>query len=183
MSDIFPAWLDVLAANMKRFVVRPSQRTLEANRPVAFQNTLFDSVTGSIDCTEIFIQRPTLMTARSQTYSNYKHHNTVKLLVLISPSWAITFVSKAWGGRTYKEVTLHSGFWDKVEQGDVFLVDRGFQCNDMFAARGATLLIPSQTKKRAQLPGAQVTMSRKLLGMHACRKGNTYMESFQDFPN
>ncbi|XP_077545109.1 uncharacterized protein LOC144158245 [Haemaphysalis longicornis] len=162
VSDIFHSWLDVLAANMTRFCVWPSRRTVDANRPPAFQDTLFDGLAGIIDCKEVFIQRPTLMTARSETYSNYKHHNTVKLLVVISPSGAITFVSKAWEGRTSdKEVTLWSGLLEKVTQGDVFLVDRGFRCNDMFAARGATLLMPSLTKKRAQLPGAEVT-SRKL---------------------
>lgn len=57
---------------------------------------------------------------------------------------------------------MHSGLLDMVEEGDVFLVDRGFRCEDMFAARGATLLMPSLTKKRTQLPGAEVTASRKL---------------------
>ena len=103
------------------------------------------------------------MTARSQTYSNYKHHNTVKLLIVITPSGAISFVSKAWGGRASdKEVTLCSGLLEKVKEGDVFLFDRGFRCKEMFAARGATLLMPSLTKNRAQLPGAEVTTSRKL---------------------
>lgn len=32
----------------------------------------------------------------------------------------------------------------------------------MFAAKGASLLMPSLTKKRSQLPGAEVTASRKL---------------------
>lgn len=40
VSDIFHAWLDVLAANMTRFVVWPSRRTLDANQPPAFQDTL-----------------------------------------------------------------------------------------------------------------------------------------------
>lgn len=125
LIDIFNAWLDVLATSMTRFIVWPSRRTLDANRPPAFQDTLFAGLAGIIDCTEVFIQRPTLMIARSQTYSNYKYHNTVKLLVVISPSGAITFVSKAWGGRTSdKEVTLRSGLLEKVTQGDVFLVDR-----------------------------------------------------------
>lgn len=63
------------------------------------------------------------MTARSQTYSSYKHHNTIKLLVVTSPTGAITFISKAWGGRTSdKELTLNSGLLEKIE-GDVFLVD------------------------------------------------------------
>lgn len=32
----------------------------------------------------------------------------------------------------------------------------------MFAAKGASILMPSFTKKRSQLPGAEVTVSRKL---------------------
>ncbi|XP_077506275.1 uncharacterized protein LOC144115681 [Amblyomma americanum] len=163
VSSFFHAWLDVLAANMTKLIIWPSRQTLQANRPAAFQDPFFDGVTGIIDCTEVFIQRPILMTARSQTYSHYKHHNTVKILVVISPSGAITFVSKAWGGRTPdKEITLRSGLLDKVKEGDVFLVDRGFRCGEMFAARGATLLMPSLTKNRAQLPGAEVTTSRKV---------------------
>ena len=38
-----------------------------------------------IDCFEIFIDRPTNLMARAQTFSNYKHHNTVKVLIGISP--------------------------------------------------------------------------------------------------
>ncbi|XP_077502617.1 uncharacterized protein LOC144113418 [Amblyomma americanum] len=163
VSSIFHAWFDVLAANMTKLIIWPSRQTLQANRPVAFQDPFFDGVTGIIDCTEVFIQRPILMTARSQTYSHYKHHNTVKILVIISPSGAITFVSKAWGGRTPdKEITLRSGLLDKVKEGDVFLVDRGFRCGEMFAGRGATLLMLSLTKNRAQLPGVEVTTSRKV---------------------
>lgn len=163
VSVIFHSWLDVLAANLRRFIVWPSRKSVQAHRPAAFKDPLFDCVRGVIDCTEIFIQRPTAMTARSQTYSSYKHHNTIKLLVVISPTGAITFISKAWGGRTSdKELTLNSGLLEKVEEGDVFLVDRGFRCEEMFGALGARLLMPSMTKKRAQLPGGEVTTSRKL---------------------
>ncbi|XP_040062921.1 uncharacterized protein LOC120837546 [Ixodes scapularis] len=163
VSVIFHSWLDVLAENLKKFIIWPSRRSIQTHRPRAFRDPLFDHVRGIIDCTEVFIQRPTVMKARSQTFSSYKHHNTIRLLVVVSPSGAITFVSKAWGGRVSdKELTLHSGLLDMVEEGDVYLVDRGFRCEDMFAARGATLLMPSLTKKRTQLPGAEVTASRKL---------------------
>ena len=37
--------------------------------------------------------------ARAQTYSNYKHHNTVKFLIGITPQGVISFVLKGWGGR------------------------------------------------------------------------------------
>ena len=52
-----------------------------------------------IDSFEVFIERPTNLKARAQTWSNYKHHKTVKFLIGITPQGAITYyVSKAWGG-------------------------------------------------------------------------------------
>jgi superfamily I DNA/RNA helicase len=52
-----------------------------------------------IDCAETFIQRPTNLRSRGETYSNYKSHTTVKYLVGISPHGQIMFLSKAFGGR------------------------------------------------------------------------------------
>lgn len=163
VSSIFHSWLDVLTKNLTKLIIWSSRRALQSHRLPAFEDTLFHNLRGIIDCTEIFIQRPTSLTARSQTYSSYKHHNTVKVLVVISPSGSVTFVSKAWGGRASdKEITLHCGVLNKVEEGDCFLVDRGFRWEEMFAARGAAILMPSLTKRRPQLPGGEVTISRKL---------------------
>ena len=38
-----------------------------------------------IDCFEIFLDLPTSLLARAQTYSQYKHHNTVKYLIGVTP--------------------------------------------------------------------------------------------------
>ena len=46
-----------------------------------------------IDCFEIFIDRPSNLLARTETFSNYKHHNTVKAFIGITPQGAISFVS------------------------------------------------------------------------------------------
>ena len=51
-----------------------------------------------IDCFEVFCERPKNLMARAQTYSNYKHHNTVKFLIGISSIGVISFISKGWGG-------------------------------------------------------------------------------------
>ena len=53
-----------------------------------------------IDCFEIFIERPTNLLARAQTFSSYKHHNTIKVLIGITPQGTISFLSNAWGGTT-----------------------------------------------------------------------------------
>ncbi len=52
-----------------------------------------------IDFFEVFIERPTNLKARAQTWSNYKHHNTCKFLLGISPQGSVTFIFKGWGGR------------------------------------------------------------------------------------
>ena len=51
-----------------------------------------------IDCLEIFIERPSNLQARTATWSNYEHHNTVKLLGCM-PQGVISYISSAWGGR------------------------------------------------------------------------------------
>ena len=69
----------------------PEREMLRKTLPACFKQQ-YSRATCIIDCSEIFIQRPTSLTARSQTYSNYKSHNTVKFLIAISPTGAIIFV-------------------------------------------------------------------------------------------
>ena len=68
--------------------------------PMCLQYAFGKKVTVVIDCFEVFIERPSNLLARAQTFSSYKHHNTVKVLIGITPQGSISFVSEAWGGRT-----------------------------------------------------------------------------------
>lgn len=43
-----------------------------------------------IDATEIFIQTPSNPQAQQITYSSYKNHNTLKALVVVTPSGAVS---------------------------------------------------------------------------------------------
>ena len=47
-----------------------------------------------IDCTEVFIEQPSDLLACSQTWSQYKHHDTVKFLIGIIPQGTISFLMK-----------------------------------------------------------------------------------------
>ena len=101
-----------------------------------------------IDCTEFFIAKQRSPTAQSLTYSSYKHHNTFKALIGISPTGAITFVSNLWGGNVSdRYITKESGFLDHVKQGDEIMADRGFPIRDLLLERKAKLIIPPFTKK------------------------------------
>ncbi len=99
-----------------------------------------------IDCTEICIARPSNLIARAQTWSNYKHNNTLKYLIAITPAGAISFLSPGWGGRVSdKQITKESGFLELLEPMDEVLADRVFLIRDELAACGATLRIPHFT--------------------------------------
>ena len=116
-----------------------------------------------IDCTEVFIERPTSLTARAQTYSNYKSHNTVKFLVAITPTGTVSFISKCWGGHVSdRHLTVYSGFLKHLKYGDLVLADRGFDISDDLAMVGASLAIPPFTKGKPQLSQREVEFSRQL---------------------
>jgi len=91
----------------------------------------FELVVTIIDCFEVFIEGPSDLKARAQTWSNYKQHNTIKFLISITPQGSISFMSKAWGGRVSdKHRTDLSGFLDELLPGDLVLADRGFTVED-----------------------------------------------------
>ena len=73
------------------------------------------------------------MQARAQAWSNYKNTNTTKYLTAITPARAASFLSRGWGGCVSdKEITMHSGFPNFLQYGDLILADRGFNIGENF---------------------------------------------------
>ena len=66
--------------------------------PACFQASFGKKVAITIDCFEIFIERPSNLQGRTSTWSNYKQ-NTVKVFMGITPQGVVSFVSETWGGR------------------------------------------------------------------------------------
>ena len=109
------------------------------------------------------MERPKGLMARAQTWSNYKHHNTVKFLIGISPQGSITFVSKGWGGRVSDQhLTEHCGILDHLLPGDIVLADRGFTVQDAAGLYCAQVKLPPFTKGKKQLSNCEVDKARQL---------------------
>lgn len=84
-------------------------------------------------------------------------------MVGITPTGAVSFVSKAFGGRTSeKVVTQCSGVLDLVERDDQILADRGILISDEVSSRNASLIMPDFTKGKKQLSAREVERSRKI---------------------
>ncbi len=77
-----------------------------------------------LDCFEIFCERPRDLMARAQTYSNYKHHNTIKFLIGITPPSVISYVSKGWGGQVSDKHLTEQCILQHLLPGDQILADR-----------------------------------------------------------
>lgn len=162
VSRIFHKWLESMYCRLKPCIRWPDKETVRKTLPIAFQKHYL-KVRCIIDCTEVFIERPTSLRARAQTYSNYKKHNTIKFLIGITPSGVICFLSKCWGGRVSdKELTQESGFLSKLEPTDEIMADRGFLIEEELALQGAKLTIPAFTKGKKQLSQKDVELSRQI---------------------
>ena len=163
VSRIFNSTLNVMYYRLSPLIVWPSKEQIEVSLPMCFKRSGFRNCTSIIDCFEIFIEKPKNYKARSQTYSQYKSHNTVKYLISITPQGTISFVSKGWGGRTSdKHITQNSGYLEKLSAGDVVLADRGFNIGDDVGLFNARLKIPAFTKGKQQLHPSELESTRGL---------------------
>ena len=126
-------------------LIWPSKQQISSNLPKAFEK--FPSVRIIIDCTEIYIEKPTTPSAQRATWSNYKEHNTIKALVGISPDGMCTFVSKLWTGNSSdRHITQQSGLLDLLEPGDSIMADKGFSIRDLTTKKRVLLNVLSLCK-------------------------------------
>ena len=105
---------------------------------------------------------PSSFRAQSETFSQYKHHNTAKALVVVAPYGSVLFASKLYGGRVSdKAIVKDCGILDRFEEGDVILADRGFDIKQLMPA-GVTVQMPAFMEGRRQLPASEERDSRRL---------------------
>ena len=117
LTKIFHRWINVMFKGLQPLVVWPEKEAIITHMPSCFKPR-YAKAACIIDCSKFFIQRPTCLTARVQTYSNYKGRNTVKFLFSITPTGAVSFISKCWGGCVSdRHLTINSGFLRKLIMG------------------------------------------------------------------
>ena len=138
----------------------PDRESLWRTMAMSFQYAFGKQVTVIIDCFEVFIDRPTNLLVRAQTFSNYKHHNAIKILIGITAQGTVCFVSQAWGDRTSdKHLTGNCGFLEHLP-GDMVMANRGFTISESVGLKQAKLVIHAFTKGKLQLDPVDVEITR-----------------------
>ena len=152
-----------MASGFTLIISWPEHEDLWRTMPKCFQYSFGKKTTVIIDCFEVFIEKPSNFLAMAQTYSNYKSHNTIKVLIGISPQGTVTFVSQAWGGRTLdKSLTENCGLLNKLKPGDLVWPRGDLQFIKVFGFTKQSYLF--QHLPRAKINWTLLTL-RKLEGL------------------
>ena len=164
VSRICTAWLPFLSSQLHPLITWPSRELVNHHMPAQFRD-MYPTTRVIIDCTEIFIETPSSLNIQSSTWSSYKHHNTFKGLIGVSPTGACIFVSSLYtGGISDKEITRCSGILELIEPGDSVMADKGFDISYELFIRGCKLNIPPFVRG-GRLSKTEVTKTRKIASL------------------
>lgn len=142
VTNTFITWLhllhEVIFCQLMKSV--PSRLNNQACLPNCF--SLFPNTRMVIDCTEIFTEIPYSLQRKRETYSHYKHRNTLKGLIGVAPNGVVTYISPLYPGSTSdKKIVQNCGVLNVFEPGDLILADKGFLIADILPP-GVSLNIP-----------------------------------------
>ena len=165
VSRIYNTWITFLSCELSFLVPWPSRDEIQKALPKRFRN--FKNVRVIIDCCEFYVQKPVIPESQKTTWSNYKHYNTVKLLVGITPTGVISFIPPLWTGSTSdKEMVRNSGLIDCLEEGDAVMADKGFLVRDLLAFKKIQLISPAYCRG-PRLSSKAVTHTRRVAALRS----------------
>ncbi|XP_004210617.3 uncharacterized protein LOC101241116 [Hydra vulgaris] len=157
-SRTFTTWIKMLSQVLgQALVVWLPRESIRNNLPPVFVKAGYQKCRVILDCAEVFIERSKSLDKQSSTWSEYKHHNTFKFLIGVSPTGYITFLSSCYGGRASDRfITRDSGIYNLLERDDEVMADRGFQIQEDLILNFCTLVVPPGARLKSQLTTKEV---------------------------
>ncbi|XP_071127340.1 uncharacterized protein [Mytilus edulis] len=147
VSRIMNTWINFLFDNCKSLVTWPTREQIVCNLPKLFTGHPDTRIV--VDCTEFYIEKPSSLKAQWMTWSEYKHSNTFKVLIGVTPSGMVTFISRLWGGNVSdRHIVQHDEFLPKLSKGDVIMADKGFTVEDLLPADVGLNMPPRVSTKK-----------------------------------
>ena len=127
VSKYCVTWVCFLYHYLWKINWMPSASQVRGTLPHVFKEK-YPCTYAIIDASDFFLETPSDLRLQSSTCSNYKHHNTAKLLVSCTPNGAVSFVSALYvGSISDVELAQVSGFISKLPPGEEIsiMADRG----------------------------------------------------------
>jgi hypothetical protein len=106
---------------------------------------------------------PGSLLLNGELFSSYKNHTTLKGLIGIARSGAITFISQLYTGSiSDREIVIRSGFLDQTfVDGDTVMTEKGFTIQDLLPL-GTTLNIPPFLGLNSQMGAEDVICTQQI---------------------
>ena len=162
VSRITATWINLLYHTLKGIERFPPWHIVKKYTPETFKKE-YPNTRVIIDATEFYVDRPSSLLSQACTFSAYKNKNTVKVLIGITPSGTISFVSKCYEGSiSDRKLVELSGLLEKLEPGDQIMADKGFQIQDLLTPLGVRLNVPPFLTGGAQMSASDVIITKKI---------------------
>lgn len=162
VSRTFLSWINYMYLKFGQVSIWPNREVIRATMPDSFKEK-YSCTRVIINCTEIRCQMPSSLLLNSKLFSSYKNHVTLKGLVGIAPSGAITFISQLYSGSISDcEIVEQSGFLKlEFDNGDTVMADKGFTIEDLLPL-GVTLNIPPFLGSNSQMTAEDVIKTQEI---------------------
>ena len=155
-SSILITWIKLCSKELSVLIIWPTRGQVNKTLPNCFCK-LYPKVRCIIDCFECFTETPSGLDIAATMWSEYKHHYTIKVLVAITSTGAISYVSPAYGGRaTDIFIVKDSGFMDYLVPYEEVMAYRGFKIREELMLRKVSLCIPPSKAASMQMVPADV---------------------------
>lgn len=119
-----------------------------------------------IDCFEIFIETPKSLDLQKITWSEYKHHNTVKILIACTPNSYVSFLSLSYPGSVSdKKIVKDSNFLESVPRYSYIMADNGFNIDNDCVAKCIGLYVPPGKRGSYQMLPAEVKRTKRIANL------------------
>ena len=132
----------------------------------------YTNVRTVLDCTEFKTVTSKCLSCRTCTYSHYKGTHTLKVLLGVSPSGAVNYLSKTATGKSSDKAIFNlTDLVSKLEPGDAVMVDKGFMIADELANAGIEMIRPDflfekfskcQVERSTKIASARVHVERRI---------------------
>lgn len=137
----FADTIQLLAKALECCILWQTKEENQKSLPACFAK--FPNTVTVLDCTEIKTVKFGCITCRTCTYSHYKGTNTVKLLIGVSPSGLINFISLAASGKTSDKAIFNlTDLANKLKPGHAVMVDKGFMIANELQHLGVQMIRP-----------------------------------------
>ena len=165
VSRIFVSWINFIYLRFGTINIWPNREEVDKSMPEDFKSK-YPKTRVILDCTEIKCQMPSSLLLNSRLFSSYKNHTTLKGLIGIAPSGAITFISELYAGSiSDREIVEKSGILDlPFNEGDDVMADKGFTVEDLLTL-GVSLNIPPFLGQSLQMPAEDVVKTQVIASL------------------